>query len=126
MRQSDPLQIASGLYLDIGEPGVLVNHSCAPNAGIRDDVRLVALSDIVVGEEIFYDYSTTMGEENGRSPAFAEAINAAEKLVISRICRSGHGADICGSGSCRAILRDSSSGRYATERECHQPPRAYA
>ena len=63
MRQSDPLQIGPGLYLDIGPPGVLVNHSCAPNAGIRDDVRLVALSDIVVGEEIFYDYSTTMGEE---------------------------------------------------------------
>jgi len=64
VRQCDPLQIGPGLYVDIGPPGVLVNHSCAPNAGIRDDVRLIAIADIIAGEEIFYDYSTTMSEDH--------------------------------------------------------------
>jgi class 3 adenylate cyclase len=63
-RQCDMLQIAPRLYVDIGPPGVLVNHSCAPNAGIRDNVRLIAIADIIAGEEIFYDYSTTMNEDH--------------------------------------------------------------
>ena len=64
VRQCDPLQIGSELYVDIGPPGVFVNHSCAPNAGIRDDVRLVAITEIRDGDEIFYDYSTTMNENH--------------------------------------------------------------
>ena len=63
-RQCDPLQIGPGLYVDIGPPGVLVNHSCAPNAGIHDNVRLIAITDIMAREEIFYDYSTTMNEDH--------------------------------------------------------------
>ena len=63
-RQCDPLQIGPRLYVDIQAPGYLVNHSCAPNAGIRDDVRLIAIADIIAGEEIFYDYSTTMNEDH--------------------------------------------------------------
>ena len=63
-RQCNPLQIGKYLYMDIEPPGVLVNHSCEPNAGIRDNVRLVAIVDIQAGEEIFYDYSTTMDEDN--------------------------------------------------------------
>ena len=50
--------------MDIGPPGVFVNDSCAPNAGIRDDVRLVAITEIRDGDEIFYDYSTTMSENH--------------------------------------------------------------
>ncbi|MFA4818459.1 MAG: SET domain-containing protein [Patescibacteria group bacterium] len=61
---SCPLQIGSTEYIDIQEPGVLVNHSCSPNAGIKDDRFLVAIEDISPGQEIFYDYSTTMDEDN--------------------------------------------------------------
>ena len=57
------LQIGPKTYMDIQEPGVLFNHSCSPNAGIRDDKFLVAIEDILPGEEIVYDYSTTI-EEN--------------------------------------------------------------
>jgi hypothetical protein len=64
VRECDPLQIGPGTYMDIGPPGVFVNHSCAPNAGIRDDVTLVAITEINAGEEIFYDYSTTMRDEH--------------------------------------------------------------
>lgn len=45
----------------------LVNHSCAPNAGLRfadDGVFLVALRAIAPGEEISWDYSTTLRESN--------------------------------------------------------------
>lgn len=45
----------------------LINHSCAPNAGLRfaaDYVFLVAIRDIVPGEEIAWDYSTTLKESN--------------------------------------------------------------
>ncbi|WP_294046431.1 SET domain-containing protein [Sphingomonas sp.] len=45
----------------------LINHSCAPNAGLRfgaDGVRLVALREIAAGEEIAWDYSTTLAESN--------------------------------------------------------------
>lgn len=58
----NPLQIDTRTYLDIEEPGVIVNHHCNPNAGIINTYTLVALIDICKDEEIFYDYSTTMSE----------------------------------------------------------------
>lgn len=45
----------------------LVNHSCAPNAGLRfteDGVFLVAVRGIEPGEEVSWDYSTTLRESN--------------------------------------------------------------
>lgn len=45
----------------------LINHSCAPNAGLRfgnDGVMLVAIRDIAAGEELTWDYSTTLKELN--------------------------------------------------------------
>lgn len=41
----------------------LVNHSCDPNAGFRDGAAvLFALRDIAPGEEICWDYSTSISE----------------------------------------------------------------
>jgi hypothetical protein len=45
----------------------LINHSCAPNAGLRftsEGVYLVAIRAIDRGEEISWDYSTTLKESN--------------------------------------------------------------
>lgn len=45
----------------------LVNHSCDPNAGLRftdDGVFLVAIRKIAPGEEVTWDYSTTLAESN--------------------------------------------------------------
>jgi hypothetical protein len=61
---SCPLQIGPTEYIDIEEPGVLANHSCSPNAGVKNDRYLVAIEDILLGQEIFYDYSTTMDEND--------------------------------------------------------------
>lgn len=59
---ANALQIGIDRYLYLDEPGRLINHSCTPNAGVRDDLRVVALRDIGVGEEIRFDYSTTVSD----------------------------------------------------------------
>jgi hypothetical protein len=63
-RECMAIQIGFDRYLDTRPPGVFVNHSCDPNAGIRGDRHLVALRAIRAGEEIRYDYSTTMAEQS--------------------------------------------------------------
>jgi hypothetical protein len=80
--QSNALQIGDRLYIDLESPGVFGNHSCDPNAGIMEDRVLVALRLISRGEEIRYDYSTTMWEEMWTMP-----------------CQ-------CGSSRCRSVVRD--------------------
>ena len=63
-RECMAIQVGPDLYIDTQPPGVFANHSCAPNAGIRHDRELVALRNIAAGEEIRYDYSTTMDEKS--------------------------------------------------------------
>lgn len=58
----NPVQIEQRQYIDVGFPGVFINHSCDPNAGVVDDVTVVALRLITRNEEIRFDYSTTMSE----------------------------------------------------------------
>ena len=59
-----PLQIGQDQYFDTRPPGIFVNHCCEPNAGIRHDRDLVALRAIREGEQVFFDYSTTMEEQS--------------------------------------------------------------
>ena len=61
-RACDALQIGVNRYLDLADPGRLVNHSCHPNAGVCDDRKLIAIRSIRRGEEIRFDYSTTIGD----------------------------------------------------------------
>jgi len=80
------LQVGSESYL--GPSGGLddfINHSCEPNCGLvfKDHgVFLHALRDIVLGEEINFDYSTTMNEDNWEMDC------------------------LCGSPGCRGRVRD--------------------
>jgi SET domain len=86
------LQIGPDLY--IGESGDfddIFNHSCEPNAGIRIEgtrVDLWAIRDIAPEEEICFDYSTTLDEDDFTMP-----------------CQ-------CGTPSCRKLIRD---GKYLPE-----------
>jgi uncharacterized protein len=57
------LQTGLRSYILLQPPGVFANHSCNPNAGIVNNRRLIAIRDIMAGEEICFDYSTTMEEE---------------------------------------------------------------
>lgn len=61
--EGDPLQIDKNIYMNLEAPGRFANHSCDPNAGVRNDVELIALKNIKAGEEIYFDYSTTMDED---------------------------------------------------------------
>ncbi len=56
------LQTGYRTYVLLEAPAVYANHSCDPNAGVVDSRRLVALRDIAPGQEIRWDYSTTMDE----------------------------------------------------------------
>lgn len=64
LNNDDPLQIEKDYYLILDHTSHAFNHSCTPNAGLRGESTLFALSDILPGEEITYDYSTTVGPEN--------------------------------------------------------------
>ncbi|MBI4151924.1 SET domain-containing protein [Candidatus Woesearchaeota archaeon] len=88
-----PLQIGSREYIDLEEPGVWVNHSCLPNAGISKDIFLVAIKDILPGEEIVYDYSTTMDDH-----------------TWTLECR-------CRSHNCRGLIRDFKDLPYDEQRK---------
>lgn len=61
--EGNALQIGASLYMDLVAPGVFVNHSCEPNACVRDITSAYTLRPISRHEEIFYDYSTTMSEQ---------------------------------------------------------------
>lgn len=70
MRGSDDrfVQVTPDHYMGpSGQLDDLVNHSCAPNAGLRftdEGVFLVAVRAITPGEEVSWDYSTTLKESN--------------------------------------------------------------
>jgi len=78
------LQVGPDLWLcsDGSVPDDMVNHSCDPNAGFSDgEPVLHALRDIASGEEICWDYSTSISEPGW----FLECC--------------------CGSARCRGIVR---------------------
>jgi SET domain-containing protein len=60
-RHSNCVQIGPDTYLvpTTLTDGDFVNHSCEPNSGVQDLATLVALRDIMPGEEITYDYAMT-------------------------------------------------------------------
>ena len=60
VRVDDPLQIGEKAFLILDELSYLFNHCCVPNAGLRKRSELFALRNISKGEEITYDYSTTV------------------------------------------------------------------
>ena len=97
-RECMPIQFAQNQYYDTQPPGVFVNHSCDPNAGIRNDRDLVALRQIRLGEEVRFDYSTTMEEQS-----------------FTMQC-------LCGTRKCRRVVADFSTlppdvqERYVAER----------
>jgi len=46
------------IYLLPEFPSMYMNHSCEPNAGVKENIHLVAIKDIKKGDEINIDYST--------------------------------------------------------------------
>lgn len=80
--QANPLQIGHDVYILTEGPAVRVNHSCSPNTGLRSNIILMALKPISAGEEIFFDYSTSMAENHWQMRC------------------------LCGSSNCRKVVTD--------------------
>lgn len=59
------IQIGDDLFLGpSGEIDDFVNHSCNPNCGLRvveEELTLVSIRKIAVGEELTFDYATSVG-----------------------------------------------------------------
>ena len=78
LKSDDPLQIEDDRFIVPDKISRYFNHSCQPNAGLRKISELFALREIKTGEEITFDYSSTVsghsfwhmsckcGEENCR------------------------------------------------------------
>ncbi len=58
--EDDPLQIGRRTYIDLDSMSRSFNHSCDPNANMKNRSTLFALRDIKKGEEITFDYSATI------------------------------------------------------------------
>lgn len=50
------------------EPPDYVNHCCEPNSGLSGQIALVAMRDILPGEEITYDYAMSDGSSYDEFP----------------------------------------------------------
>jgi hypothetical protein len=61
------------------EPADRMNHSCAPNCGVRGSAAVVARQDIAAGEELTFDYGTT------------------DTIGLSLTCK-------CGAPTCRGLV----------------------
>lgn len=75
------LQIDHDKYINTKAPGCYFNHSCEPNAGIINDVILIALEDIPVHSEIRFDYSTTMDEDHFTMPCLCGRPTCRKKVT---------------------------------------------
>lgn len=72
------MQIGPGLWLcqdlENDSPDNYLNHSCEPNVGfVEGSLSMFALRDIAVGEEILWDYSTSMNEAGWRVKCYCGA-----------------------------------------------------
>lgn len=60
-RQTRSIQVDGDLYLvsdKTPEAGDMLNHSCEPNCGLLGQTLVVAMRDILPGEELCFDYAT--------------------------------------------------------------------
>ena len=87
---SDPFAIGEELYIDLDEKYRLFNHSCSPNTYIKGENEMIAIRRIEIGEEITFDYSTTMHYPE-------EKIIASGHQLWTCDC-------LCGSKNCRGII----------------------
>ena len=58
------LQVGMDKYIIPDHPFHLSNHSCQPNCGINRKMEFITLRDINAGEELCWDYSTSMMERH--------------------------------------------------------------
>jgi SET domain-containing protein len=63
-KESHALQIDFDRYIFCEPPFLFANHSCNPNCGVNIYFQVIALRNILKGEELTWDYSTSMLERH--------------------------------------------------------------
>jgi uncharacterized protein len=63
-KESYTLQTDFDKYIYCEPPFLYSNHSCNPNCAVNSGLELFALKNIKVGQELFWDYSTSMLERH--------------------------------------------------------------
>ena len=81
-RESYSLQVDADQYILTHPPFCYLNHSCDPNAALDSDLFLYTIKPVKAGEEIRWDYSTSMMEKSWTMECH------------------------CGSPACRGVVRD--------------------
>lgn len=81
-KESHTLQIGHDQYILCDPPFLYSNHSCEPNCGLAPNLEMRTLRNIKKGEELLWDYSTSMLERHWTMP-----------------CN-------CGSRNCRRLVTD--------------------
>ena len=88
----NPYSAENDYYLQIGDRIFLgpsggiddyVNHSCCPNTGVLFDsgiIKLVAVTSIPAGNEITFDYSTTMDNSQWEMDCSCSSRNCRHKI----------------------------------------------
>ena len=62
--ESHSMQIGLHDYILVQPPFLYSNHSCDPNCGINEHLELIAIRPVSKGEELTWDYSTSMLERH--------------------------------------------------------------
>lgn len=79
------IQVGKNKYLGpSGGYDDFFNHSCNPNSGIKivgKKVTLIAIKDIKKNEEITWDYSTTMDEDDWEMDCSCKSKNCRKKIT---------------------------------------------
>lgn len=81
-KESYALQVSPDSYRLLDPPYRYFNHSCEPNCGLNPALDLVVINPVKEGEELCWDYSTSMLERNW------------------------HAACHCGNALCRKVIGD--------------------
>ena len=63
--QNDPVLLYGPIEISQISDGDHFNHSCSPNSGFLTAIHLVAMRDIMPGEEVTFDYAMCMTNEFG-------------------------------------------------------------
>lgn len=79
-KESYCLQIDTDKYIALHFPFFLANHSCSPNCGVTANLEFITLAPVKKGEQLRWDYSTSMLERSWSIPCTCGAPNCRKKI----------------------------------------------
>jgi hypothetical protein len=88
-KESYALQISRESYRLLDPPYRYFNHSCDPNCGLNPALDLILIKPVKAGEELRWDYSTSMMERDWKmactcgKPNCRKVISDFDKLPVS-------------------------------------------